>query len=42
MTLPKCVFCSNFINDGDDTIMACKAFPAGIPDYALWEPEERE
>lgn len=41
-TLPKCVFCKNFIDGEDGDGMVCEAFPKGIPDNVLWEPEEKE
>lgn len=39
--LPKCLFCRNFQSDANDSF-ACKAFPNGIPDTAIWEDKDEE
>lgn len=41
-TLPKCIFCKNFIDEKKEDGMICDAFPEGIPDDIMWESEENE
>lgn len=41
MELPKCMLCKNFIED-DNELPSCEAFPDGIPDEIMWEPDEKE
>lgn len=40
MTLPKCMSCKHYIDDAEK--IACEAFPDGIPDTAIWAPDEDE
>lgn len=41
--MPKCMFCNHFIDsDNADALLACKAFPDGIPDDVLWEEDEEK
>jgi len=43
LSLPKCMFCNHFIDsDNADALLACKAFPDGIPDDVLWEEDEEK
>lgn len=42
LTLPKCMLCDNFLEDENKQVMRCKAFPGGIPNGVIWEPEEKE
>lgn len=41
-SLPKCMLCDHFIDDGNDKDMRCKAFPEGIPDTVLWDDIDKE
>lgn len=41
-TLPKCIFCKNFIDGKEEEGMLCEAFPGGIPDDVMWESKEKE
>ena len=41
-SLPKCMICKNFIDDGNNNEVRCKAFPNGIPDDVIWEDDEKE
>lgn len=41
ITMPKCTFCKNLINDEEDEVK-CTAFPNGIPDEVLWEDVNKE
>ena len=41
-TLPKCMLCDNFIEDGNEKDMRCRAFPEGIPDRVLWESVDKD
>ena len=36
------MLCDNFIEDENEQVMQCKAFPDGIPSEVMWEPEEKE
>lgn len=40
ITVPKCVFCKNLIQDDEE--FRCSAFPEGIPEDILWEAKIRE
>ena len=42
LTIPKCIFCKNFIEGEEEDRMICTAFPEGIPDNIMWDPEENE
>lgn len=42
LTIPKCVFCKNFIDEEEVDGMLCVAFPKGIPDNIMRESEENE
>ena len=43
LSLPKCMFCNHFIDsDDENALLACKAFPNGIPAEALWEEDEEK
>lgn len=41
-TLPKCMLCNHFMDDGNDNDMRCIAFPEGIPDTVLWDDIDKE
>lgn len=41
-TIPKCIFCKNFIDGEKGSGMICAAFPKGIPDNVMWDSEENE
>jgi hypothetical protein len=42
LTLPKCMLCDHFIDDGNDKVMRCVAFPEGIPNTVLWDDIDKE
>lgn len=40
LELPKCEFCKKYkVREKKDV---CEAFPSGIPESVMWEPEEKE
>lgn len=40
LTIPKCELCKRYKDDGEHE--TCEAFPDGIPESIIWEPEEKE